>query len=112
MLGPDLTLVAKRLGGAHGVTTWLSNPPTTVMRAVYRPRPLGDDERFALAAMLVDESSQAAATPTARDWSFTILGAAGALATLTLMAFVWSRRMTAVRRPLVDAARRRPGDGR
>jgi mono/diheme cytochrome c family protein len=111
-LGPDLTLASQRLGGARGVTTWLSNPPTKVMRAVYRPQPLGDDERFALAAMLVDESTRAAATPASRNWAFMIVGAAGAMATLMLMALVWSRRLTAVRRPLVDAARKQAGDGR
>jgi hypothetical protein len=41
-----------------------------------------------------------------------IRGAAGAMATLLLMALVWSRRMTAVRRPLVAAARERAGDWR
>jgi mono/diheme cytochrome c family protein len=111
-LGPDLTKVSQRLGGAHGVSTWLSNPPTKVMRAVYRPRPLGDTERFALAAMLVDESVPSTSTAASRNWAFLMLGAAGAMATLVLMALVWSRRMTAVRRPLVDAARRRAGDGR
>jgi mono/diheme cytochrome c family protein len=111
-LGPDLTLVSQRLGGAHGVAAWLSNPPTKVMRAVYRPRPLGDDERLALAAMLVDESAPSRAAPASRTWTFTMLGAAGAMAALLLMAFVWSRRMTAVRRPLVDASRTRAGDDR
>jgi mono/diheme cytochrome c family protein len=111
-LGPDLTTVSSRLGGAHGVSTWLSNPPTKVMRAVYRPRPLGDAERFALAAMLMDENVPSTATPASRNWAFLMLGAAGATAALLLMALVWSRRMTAVRRPLVDAARTRSGDGR
>jgi len=111
-LGPDLTLVSQRLGGAHGLSTWLTNPPTKVMRAVYHPRPLGDDERFALAAMLVDESSQSTATRPSRTRDFMIRGAAGAMATLLLMALVWSRRMTAVRRPLVAAARERAGDWR
>jgi mono/diheme cytochrome c family protein len=110
-LGPDLTYASQRLGGARGLTNWLNNPPTKVMRAIYRPRPLADDERFALAAMLAGEASRAASTPFPRR-TFMILGLVIALAALAAMALVWSRRMTAVRRPLVDAARARLGDDR
>ena len=111
-LGPDLTLAHQRLGGAHGLATWLSNPPTRVMRAVYRAQPLAEDERFTIASLLVNESAESVPTGSARTWSFVVLGLSGALAMLTAMALIWSRRMTAVRRPLVDAARRRVGDDR
>jgi mono/diheme cytochrome c family protein len=109
-LGPDLTGASERLGGAHGVSTWLRHPPTKIMRALYRPRPLSEDERSAIAALLVNESTEWPARRSSRDWTFPALGIGGALAALGLMALVWSRRMTAVRRPMVDAARRRTGD--
>lgn len=109
-LGPDLTLAHERLGGVHGLTTWLGNPPTRVMRAVFRNRPLGSDETIAIAALLADRHARAPAPSGTRR--FVAMGLAGALAALTLMAVVWSRRLTGVRRPLVAASRTRAGDER
>ena len=105
-LGPDLTRVHERLGGARGLTTWLGNPPTRVMKAVFRSRPLADDEQFAIAAMLADGGA-AGPGGALRTRLFAGFGAIAAAAALGLIAAVWSRRMTAVRRPLVEAARHR-----
>ncbi|MBZ5560318.1 MAG: cytochrome c [Acidobacteriia bacterium] len=111
-LGPDLTRVDQRLGGTRGLTAWLGNPPTRVMRAVFRSQPLADDETFAIAAMLGDTSAREPAAAQSRARAFVATGVAGALMTLALMAMLWSRRLRAVRRPLVDAARRGRGDAR
>ena len=111
-LGPDLTLVHQRLGGARGLSAWLGNPPTRVMRAVFRNQPLADDETFALVAMLGDASSGQATAAPPRTRAFGATSAAGALVALWAMAMIWSRRLRAVRRPMVDAARRMPGGGR
>jgi mono/diheme cytochrome c family protein len=110
-LGPDLTRVDQRLGGTRGLTAWLGNPRTRVMRAVFRNQPLAENETLSLAAMLGDTSSREPAARS-RTSAFVATGAVGALVTLALMAVLWSRRLRAVRRPLVDAARRRRGDGR
>jgi mono/diheme cytochrome c family protein len=111
-LGPDLTRVDQRLGGTRGLTAWLGNPPTRMMRAVFRSEPLGDDETFAIAAMIGDAGSREQAAARSRTRAFVATGVAGALLTLALMAVLWSRRLRAVRRPLVDAARRGRGDDR
>jgi mono/diheme cytochrome c family protein len=111
-LGPDLTLAAKRLGGARGLTGWLRNPPTKVMRALFRDRAMNDEEVFAIVALL--DRAQPAGTSgtllTAR--SVPAAGAAIAVLLLALIGFVWSRRFRAVRRPLVESARIAVGAGR
>ena len=111
-LGPDLTTVHQRLGGARGLSAWLGNPPTRVMRAVFRQQPLAEDETFAIAAMLADEGARPVSAAASQTRGFVTVGLAIALAALTLMAVVWARRMTAVRRPLVAAARARSGGER
>jgi mono/diheme cytochrome c family protein len=106
-LGPDLTQVHRRLGGAGGVTKWLNNPPTRVMRAVFRNQPLTDEEAFAIGALLADESARHAGTaPRAPTAVFAASGAAAALLGLAAMGLLWSRRLRSVRRPMVDAARK------
>lgn len=105
-LGPDLTLVQQRLGGARGLTAWLGNPPTRVMRGVFRNQPLTDEERFALVAMLGDAG--AGQPPPATSWRtprFVAAGSGAALLALAAMAAIWGRRLRAVRGPLVRRAR-------
>jgi mono/diheme cytochrome c family protein len=111
-LGPDLTRTSQRLGGARSVSTWLANPPTRVMRAVFRKQPLAGDEAFAIAAMLDDASRQSAGAAQSRTLPFVATGAAAALLALMAMALIWAQRLRSVRRPLVDAVRRRPGNVR
>jgi mono/diheme cytochrome c family protein len=103
-LGPDLTRVHERLGGPRGVATWLKNPPTRVMRAVFRRQPLADEETLAIATMLADERATAAPSRLATR-RFVALGVTLALGGLGLAAAIWSRRLRGVRRPLVAAAR-------
>jgi mono/diheme cytochrome c family protein len=108
-LGPDLTRVRERLGGTRGLTAWLGNPPTRVMRAVFRLQPMADDEVFAIAAML-GESPLPPAAARGRTAAFVASGAAAALVALAAMAIVWSRRLRGVRRALVEAGRRSGGE--
>jgi mono/diheme cytochrome c family protein len=109
-LGPDLTRVEHRLGGAGRLTKWLSNPPTRVMRAVFRAQPLADQEAFLITAALTDERPHHAAANSWYSPLFVLLGVAGALAGLAVMGIVWSSRMSAIRRPLIARARLRVGD--
>lgn len=104
-LGPDLTRVHQRLGGRRAVAAWLANPPTRVMRTVFRKRPLGSEQSFALAALLEDSNSHQAAAAASHTPAFVGAGVVGALATLLLMGIVWSRRLRGVRRPLVNVKR-------
>lgn len=111
-LGPDLTAAGKRLGQVPGLTNWLSNPPTPVMRTLFRARPLTPDETFALAAAIDDAGAYGASSARPRRAEFAAYAIALACALLAAMAHVWRDRIRAVRRPLVDAASSRTGDGR
>jgi mono/diheme cytochrome c family protein len=104
-LGPDLTRAHQRLGGTRAVATWLANPPTRVMRAVFRKQPLAAEESFTLAALLADTDARQAPAAASRTPAFVGLGTAGALTTLLLIGIVWSRRLRAVRRPLLTVRR-------
>lgn len=112
MLGPDLTAVNQRIGGTQRLSTWLNRPPTRVMRAVFRDRPLGPEETFAIAAMLGDANVVRPVPGGFGTRAFVATGAAGALLVLLVMGFAWSGRMHGVRRPLVEKARNLAGGGR
>lgn len=74
-LGPDLTAVAARLGGAGGLTAWLADPPSVTMQPVFADRPLSDSEIADLTAYFTGlEGDTAAGT----DW-FIVLGLGGLL---------------------------------
>ena len=103
-LGPDLTQAHRRLGGTAAVVKWLGNPPTRVMRGIFRTHPLSGEEAFAMSAFLADESSHEGTG--ARSGLFVVSGAAAALAAMAAMAAVWSRRLRSVRRRVVAAARK------
>ena len=114
-LGPDLTRVHERLRGRRGLDTWLANPPTPVMRAIYRGAPLDQDERIALVALFEDALTRdtVAARSGAGRGTFLLLGVAAALAGLGAAGVTWSRRFRAVRRPFVTIARTgAPGESR
>ncbi|MFY9839367.1 MAG: cytochrome c, partial [Xanthobacteraceae bacterium] len=51
-LGPDLTEVVKRYGGAAAVNAFVAGTPTPTMRAVWSQHPLSNDERASVVAFL------------------------------------------------------------
>jgi mono/diheme cytochrome c family protein len=111
-LGPDLTGVHQKLGGARGLTSWLRNPPTPVMRAVYRKAALDEQETHALVSFLGDrEAADAPPKPSNRPL-LVAAGVIGSVLAFALMGTVWSGRFRAVRRPLVAQARVRSGGQR
>jgi mono/diheme cytochrome c family protein len=101
-LAPDLTSAHARLGGRAGLTAWLSATPTPLMRALYRPTPLTDDEARALAAFLGQSEASSGTSPVAL---LAAVGLGGCALVILGAAFVWRGRFTAVRRPLVARAR-------
>ncbi|MDE3197047.1 MAG: cytochrome c [Acidobacteriota bacterium] len=98
-LGPDLTGEFARLGGRKGLSTWLASPPTPTMQAVYGAHPLKPEEIAGIAAWLKSQP------PDSRQGRrglllLALLGPLGCVAGLLIMNAAWSRRFTAVRRPL------------
>jgi mono/diheme cytochrome c family protein len=100
-LGPDLTQEYTRLGGRKGVTGWLTAPPTPTMQSVYKARPLNPDEIRSLAAYLESVSNTKEESASNGGQIFFLLGLGGCLIALVVMNIFWSKRFSAVRRPLV-----------
>jgi mono/diheme cytochrome c family protein len=107
-LGPDLTAVRDRLRGSDGISTWLGNPPTPIMKAVYRRAAMTHEERDALASLFVASAGRPRTEPGGSPLlQFAGTGVAGALLAAGAIAFSWRRRFRGVRESFVDAARKR-----
>ncbi len=103
-LGPDLSLVYRKLGGQHGLSAWLSKPVTPVMASVFRLRPLSTEEASDLAAFfgrVGENSAQLRQSPTL---AVQLSGLGGSLLGIGLIALIWRGRLRGVR-GLVTAKR-------
>ena len=99
-LGPDLTEVAARLGGAAGLNAWIGGMPTPTMRAVWSPHPLTAEER----ANVVSFLGQAGVSqrPAEAIWQLAGLAALGLVVLLVIAGVNWRNRLRfGVRRPMV-----------
>ena len=110
-LGPDLTTAYARLDGRKALAAWLSNPPSAVMAPVYRAAPLEGEEVLGLVAFLADAGAGGEVAAASSTLDFLLWGLGLAAALLVLFDFAWRDRFRAMRRPLVDAARRRTARG-
>ncbi len=106
-LGPDLTKVYERLGGRKGVGNWLAGPVTPTMQALFRRTPVSAAEMLPLLAVFEASARQPQQPNVAGQTAFVLLGLAGAAAGLAVTGAVWRHRFRGVRRPLVEAAKRR-----
>jgi cytochrome c551/c552 len=100
-LGPDLAAAAGRLNGARGMSSWLSAPPTPIMRATFGRAPLTADEVKALTAFFVDPARRDADPRRAGMPRFLALGVAGTIAAFFLIGAAWRGRFRPVRRALI-----------
>jgi mono/diheme cytochrome c family protein len=105
-LGPDLTLVYKRLGGRKSLGAWLSAPATPTMQSVFRNHSLQSAEILPLLAVFEDSSQQSQPANANSQFKFLLAGIAGALLGLAFMGWVWRGRFRNVRRALVTIAHR------
>jgi mono/diheme cytochrome c family protein len=106
-LGPDLTDVAKKFGGATGVDAFVAGLPTPTMKSVWSRQPPTAEERANVVAFL----SQAglAIRPTQAIWQLAGLTVLGVVILLALAGFNWRNRLKfGVRRPMMA----RPTTGR
>jgi mono/diheme cytochrome c family protein len=106
-LGPDLAAVHTQLGGARGVTAWLTRPPTPMMRAIYRRASLTEDESRSLAALFESAASVSVAPASTQRRRLALTGAVGAIAGLAAIGLVWRGRFRSVRRRSRDDGRER-----
>ena len=99
-LGPDLTGVLGRYGGAAGVDAFVAGTPTPTMKAVWSQHPLKTEERASVVAFV----AQAAVSqrPAQAIWQLAGLAALGLVILLTVAALRWRNRLRfGVRRPMM-----------
>ena len=99
-LGPDLTEVVTRLGGAAGVNAFVGGSPTPTMKAVWSQRPLTTEERASVVAFLAQAG--VSQRPAQAIWQLAGLALLGVVILLAIAAFNWRNRLRfGVRRPMV-----------
>ena len=102
-LGPDLTLVYKRLNGRKGVEAWLSSPASATMKPIFNKHPLKPEEIGTLTAFFEQASKESGAEAAgAYRLLFLLLGLGGATIGLLILGLIWKRRIRGVRRALVE----------
>jgi cytochrome c2 len=99
-LGPDLTEVVKRYGGASAVDAFVAGTPTPTMKAVWGQRPLTAEDRANVVSFLAQ--AEVSQRPTEAIWELAGLAALGVAILLGIAAFNWSHRLRfGVRGPMV-----------
>jgi len=99
-LGPDLTEVVSRYGGATAVDAFVGGTPTPTMKAVWSGHPLTNEERASVVSFL----AQAGVTerPAQAIWQLAGLAALGCLIGLIVAGLRWQNRLRfGVRRPMM-----------
>ena len=99
-LGPDLTEVVKRYGGASAVDAFIAGTPTPTMKAVWGQRPLTAEDRANVVSFL--GQAEVAQRPAEAIWELAGLAALGVVIMLVFAAWNWSHRLRfGVRGPMV-----------
>lgn len=99
-LGPDLTEVVKRYGGASAVDAFVAGTPTPTMKAVWSQRPLTAEDRANVVSFLAQ--AEVAQRPAEAIWQLAGLAALGVVILLVIASLNWSHRLRfGVRRPMM-----------
>jgi mono/diheme cytochrome c family protein len=99
-LGPDLTEVASRYGGATGLDAFVAGTPTPTMRAVWSQHPLTTEERASVVSFLTQAG--VSQRPAQAIWQLAGLAALGLVVLLGIAGLNWRNRLRfGVRRPMV-----------
>jgi len=99
-LGPDLTEVVKRYGGASAVDAFVAGTPTPTMKAVWGQRPLSTEDRANVVSFLAQ--AEVSQRPAQAIWQLAGLAALGVVILLAIAAFNWKHRLRfGVRGPMV-----------
>jgi mono/diheme cytochrome c family protein len=99
-LGPDLTEVASRYGGATGLDAFVAGTPTPTMRAVWSQHPLTTEERASVVSFLTQAG--VSQRPVQAIWQLAGLAALGLVVLLGIAGLNWRNRLRfGVRRPMV-----------
>jgi len=99
-LGPDLTEVVKRYGGAAAVDAFVAGTPTPTMRAVWSQHPLTTQERADVVSFI--GQAEVSQRPAEAIWQLTGVAVLGVVILLVIAALRWQNRLRfGVRRPMV-----------
>jgi cytochrome c2 len=99
-LGPDLTAVASRYGGAAGLDAFVAGSPTPTMRAVWSQHPLTPQERASVVVFL--GQAGVSQRPAQAIWQLAGLAGLGVVILLAVAAWNWRKRLRfGVRRPMM-----------
>ena len=99
-LGPDLTGVAGRYGGAAGLNAFVAGTPTPTMKAVWSQHPLTTEERASVVAFV--GQAGVSQRPAQAIWQLTGLAALGLVVLLAVAGLRWKNRLRdGVRRPMM-----------
>jgi mono/diheme cytochrome c family protein len=100
-LGPDLTTVATRFGGAPGVDAFVAGLPTPTMKAVWTQHPLTTEERANVVDFLLGQAGLSQ-RPAQAIWQLAALTVLGVVILLAIAGFIWRNRLKfGVRRPMM-----------
>jgi mono/diheme cytochrome c family protein len=100
-LGPDLTRVYERLQGRKGLAAWMMSPATPTMQALFREKPLANEEILPLVALFEDAAKQGGEDNGAAQLNFFLMGLGGAVLMLLAFDAIWKGRFRGVRRAMV-----------
>jgi mono/diheme cytochrome c family protein len=99
-LGPDLTGVGERYGGAAGLNAFVAGTPTPTMKAVWSQHPLTTEERASVVAFL--GQAGVSQRPAQAIWQLAGLAVLGLLVLLAVAGLRWQNRLRdGVRRPMM-----------
>ena len=100
-LGPDLSSAHQKLGGDHGLSSWLHSPPTPLMSTVFRPAQLTAEEAADLTAFLRAASETPGRLPEMPLRQVQSFGLGGSLLAFVIAGVIWRGRLDGVRRHLL-----------
>ncbi len=107
-LGPDLTEVVTRLGGAAGVDAFVAGTPTPTMKAVWSQHPLTTEERASVVAFV--GQAGVSERPAEAIWQLAGLASLGLVVLLAIAGLRWQNRLrNGVWRPMVAEPTTGPG---
>jgi cytochrome c2 len=99
-LGPDLTEVLARYGGATALNAFIAGTPTPTMKAVWSQHPLADQERANVVTFL--GQAEVSQRPAEAIWQIAGVAVLGFVILLAIGAWNWRGRLRfGVRRPMV-----------
>jgi len=107
-LGPDLTAVVSRYGGAAAVDAFVAGTPTPTMKAVWSKNPLTTEERANVVSFLTQAG--VSERPAQAIWQLAGLAVLGLVILLVIAGLRWRNRSTfGVWRPMVARPTTGPG---